>query len=361
MNEASITHPNRGQLESFVHGTLSEDERQQIENHVAKCDSCCDILRSVPHDPLVQRLRGPDTANSASQTQGMPLPPTNSENQDASDNGVPRELLDFPRYQIIRQLGVGGMGVVYQAHHRLMDRPVALKVINAQLVNSDVAIERFHLEVRAAARLSHRNIVTAFDADQAGALHFLVMEFVEGTSLWDLVQQRGKLSVVAACNYVMQAGQGLQHAFEQGMVHRDIKPHNLMRTSKGTLKILDFGLARFASQQNAPPDQTGLTQDNATLGTPDFIAPEQARDARRADIRADIYSLGCTLYFLLAGRVPFPSGTAIEKVMSHCQQEPTPLSQLRSDLPEEVIRIVQRMTCKDPAERFKHRPKLLQR
>ena len=350
MDEAPLRHPDREQLESFVHGTLGEDDRRRVEQHVSDCDSCCDILRSVPHDPLVALIQQSDTPQDVAETE-LAIEPATTAKAALQSGEIPLELIDHPRYRIIKQLGAGGMGVVYQAEHRLMERPVALKVISAQLVNSDVAVDRFRLEVKAAAQLSHRNIVTAYDAEQAGDLHFLVMEFIAGMSLSELVQRRGKLSVLHACNYVMQAAQGLQHALENGMVHRDIKPHNLMRTPKGTIKILDFGLARFARRQSAT-EQAGLTGDNATLGTPDYIAPEQARDSRRADIRADIYSLGCTLYFLLAGRPPFPGGSAMEKVVAHVERDPTPLAEQREDVPDEVIRIVQRMMAKDATERF---------
>ncbi len=350
MDDKQLIHPNREQLESFLHGKLQEDERKRVEQHIAECDSCCDVLRSVPHDELVVRIQDADTSQGLGETE-LEMPRPAEVKAESIADQIPPELAEHPRYRIIKQLGAGGMGVVYQAQHRLMERPVALKVISARLVDSDVAVERFRLEVKAAARLSHRNIVAAYDAEQAGDLHFLVMELIQGVSLSELVQRRGKLPVLHACNYAMQAAQGLQHALEKGMVHRDIKPHNLMRTPKGTIKILDFGLARFARQQSAPAD-AGLTSDGATLGTPDYIAPEQARDSRHADIRADIYSLGCTLYYLLTGRPPFPDGTAMEKVVAHVERDPTPLSQQRDDIPDDVIHIVQRMMAKDPADRY---------
>jgi serine/threonine protein kinase len=262
-------------------------------------------------------------------------------------------LANHPRYEVIRELGKGGMGIVYLAQHRVMSRMVALKVINRRLLRNQMAVDRFQLEVQSAARLNHRNIVTAFDAEQAGDLHFLVMEYVEGTDLATTVSRRGQLPVVYACNYIMQAAQGLQHAHEQGMVHRDIKPQNLMRTRKGTVKILDFGLARLASNSDSDaPAPAGLTVEGVTLGTPDYIAPEQARDSRRADIRSDIYSLGCTLYFLLTGSVPYPSGTVVEKVLAHCTGNPVPIGSFRSDLPEALIAIIERMMARDPAARF---------
>jgi serine/threonine protein kinase len=270
---------------------------------------------------------------------------------DGSDGECPRELANHLRYRIIKKLGAGGMGVVYQAEHRLMERPVALKVINRKLVSNNKAIERFRLEVKAAAKLSHRNIVTAHDAEQEGDLHFLVMEFVDGESLAETVKRRGLLPLIHVCNYIVQVAQGLQHAFEQGMVHRDIKPQNLMRTPKGTIKILDFGLARFASESDAS-ESARLTKVGVTLGTTDYVAPEQVQDARNVDIRADIYSLGCTFYYLLAGRVPFPEGSPVDKLTAHLKQPPRSLVEIREDLPVEVVRIVERMMAKDPAKRF---------
>jgi serine/threonine-protein kinase len=256
------------------------------------------------------------------------------------------------------QIGAGGMGVVYRAEHRLMERPVALKVISPRLLENTEAVERFHTEVKAAAKLLHPNIVAAHDAEQAGSIHFLVMEFVDGTSLARVVEKRGALPAQFACNYVRQAALGLQHAHDRGMVHRDIKPQNLMLTRKGQVKVLDFGLARLArerEQQASPaigPQTTSLTNVGTVLGTPDYIAPEQVSDARKADIRSDIYSLGCTLYFLLTGRVPFPGGTSLEKMMQHALESPTSLAQMRPELSPELIAIVEKMMAKLPGERY---------
>jgi len=349
MNETNATHPTRIELESFFHGTLDEPDRQRIEDHIGKCDTCCDVLRTIPHDPLVERIH----AATSSIDDGLtPVAGTTPPFQEEDAGTIPTALLDHPRYRIIRLLGQGGMGTVYQAEHKLMERPVALKVISSRLIKNELAVERFHQEVKAAAKLSHRNIVAAYDAEQAGEMHFLVMEYIDGISLDQLVARRKPLPVLHACNYVMQAAQGLQHAFERGTVHRDIKPHNLMRTTRGTIKILDFGLARFATQSEHSPDDPGLTADFTALGTPDYMAPEQARDSKRADIRADIYSLGCTLYFLLAGHAPFPGGTAFEKVLGHCERQPQPLSEMRDDIPVEVIAVVEKLMAKSPDDRF---------
>ncbi|HZN34590.1 MAG TPA: protein kinase, partial [Pirellulaceae bacterium] len=226
------------------------------------------------------------------------------------------------------------------------------------LLDNTGAVERFRREFRAAARLAHPNVVTAFDADQAGNLHFLVMEFVEGLSFDRLVAQTGPLSVAQACHFIRQAAIGLVHVHEQGMIHRDIKPQNLMVMRKGQVKILDCGLARIVQAVAPEPAASGAasgpeaTSAGMILGTPDYIAPEQVNDPRSADIRADIYSLGCTLYFLLAGRPPFPHGTITDKLVAQASAEPPPLSQFRSDVPPGLSRVLARMLAKDPRERY---------
>ena len=176
------------------------------------------------------------------------------------------------------------------------------------------------------------------------------MEFVEGIDLARLVVERGRLPIGEACDYVRQAARGLQHAHERGMVHRDVKPHNLMRTQDRAIKILDFGLARWAAEAGSMSD--GATSQGVVLGTVDYMAPEQAVSSHDADIRSDIYALGCTLYFLLAGRPPFPDGTLVQKVMSHAEQEPTPLAELRPNVPPGLIEVLHMMTAKSPARRF---------
>ncbi len=262
---------------------------------------------------------------------------------------MPPELANHSKFRILKELGRGGMGVVYKAENRFMEMTVALKVINKSLLDNPAALERFDREVRAAAKLVHPHIVRALDAERAGELRLLVMEFVEGASLFDVLKKKGPLPIPHACHYARQAALGLQHAHEQGMVHRDIKPHNLMLTPRGQVKILDFGLARLASEQKRGG---GLTRTGDFMGTPDYVAPEQAMDASQADIRADIYSLGCTLYALLTGRPPFQEDSVVNLVLAHIQKEPVSLSQLRSDIPAELSAVVDRMLTKDPAQRF---------
>jgi serine/threonine protein kinase/putative intracellular protease/amidase len=348
MSGGQQLHPSRQQLLAFVQGRLPPEAMAEVEGHVATCDSCCQQLEAAPEDTLLQLAR---EAATLSIQASKPTTPRQTP-------GIPSELVDHPRYRVLGLIGTGGMGAVYKAQHRLMERLVALKVISPQFLQNEAAVERFRREFRAVARLSHPNIVAAYDAEQAGDLHFLVMEFVEGLSLDQLVAQRGPLPVRQACHLIRQAALGLAHILERGMVHRDIKPQNLMVSRQGKLKILDCGLARLAAEPHADPasregrQRGGQTQAGVVLGTPDYMAPEQSIDAASADIRSDLYSLGCTLYFALTGQPVFPQGSAVEKLLAHAQREPTPISSLRPDLPPELVRILQRMLAKDPAQRY---------
>lgn len=351
MNKSPAAHPSTDDLVAFAHGRLHAEQSENIESHVADCDSCCEFLKRVPDDGLLNQLRA-----QAETLDGSPGGDTATGSEVASSEAghdeIPAELRDHPRYEVRRVLGAGGMGVVYEAQHRMMGRRVALKVINRKLISMEGAVDRFEREVVAAGSLSHRNIVTAHDAEQAGDLHFLVMEFVDGVSLAELIKKLGPLPIKHACNYAMQTALGLQHAFERGMVHRDIKPQNLMRENDGRIKILDFGLARLANDFEQEQASEALTGEGVTLGTPDFIAPEQARSSRTADIRADIYSLGCTLFYLLCGQPPFPEGTAIEKILAHCERTPPSILDRRPDAPPALAEVLRRMMAKSPDERY---------
>jgi serine/threonine protein kinase len=318
-----------------------------IDPHPDRCDTCSRVpdgmSRAPSEDPLVAAVREADgTETLLPPEAGVPATV-------APPEALPPGLAGHRRYSILGCLNVGGMGAVYKALHRVLNQPVALKVIKPDLVNSPDAVARFRREIDAAGRLMHPNIVRAIDAEWTGGCHFLVMEFVEGTDLARLVKRRGPLPVAEACDHARQAAAGLQHASERGMVHRDIKPQNLMLTPEGQVKVLDFGLARFASETMPA---AALTETHMIMVTIDYMAPEQARDARAADVRADIYSLGCTLYHLLAGNVPFPGGNPVEKLAAHREQEPGRLSDLRKDVPPGLDRVVRRMMAKDPARRY---------
>lgn len=278
-------------------------------------------------------------------------------------------------YVLQERLGEGGMGQVFKAWHRKLDRIVALKLIRKELVASAEAVQRFYREIEAAAKLSHPNIVIAYDADEIDGVHFYTMEYVEGTTLADLVRRSGAMSVSLACEYIRQTAVGLQHAHERGLVHRDIKPANLMLTwtSKPLdptaggaadernrvlwgshmplIKILDMGLARGSLDETTPFDGS-LTAKGQLMGTPDFISPEQAINAHKVDIRSDLYSLGATFYCMLAASVPFPGGNPLEKVIHHRMDEPRPLAQLRPGIPPEVVAIVSKLMAKPPEQRY---------
>jgi serine/threonine-protein kinase len=288
------------------------------------------------------------------------------------------------QYRILDRLGAGGMGQVYKAEHLVMKRVVALKIIAARPGSesepcaeepeetpwrldagtppdpeaatgavAEDAIERYHREVQMAAQLDHPNIVQAYDAAEVNGVFFLVMEYVEGVDLGQRVAEEGPLPVEVAGNYIRQVALGLQYAHERGLVHRDIKPSNLLVTRTGQVKILDLGLARLAG--TALEEITGPVNGvhgSGLAGTPDYIAPETAEDSRKADIRSDLYSLGCTFYFLLTGEVPFPGGCWTEKLLRHRLDSAPSVYVIRPEIPAEVAGIIQRLMAKDPAERF---------
>ncbi len=253
------------------------------------------------------------------------------------------------QYVLLEKIGEGGMGEVFRARHLRMGREVAIKIIRREKLDNPDAVKRFHREIRVAAQLSHENIVMAYDADQFGDNHFYAMEYVNGPTLSHLVRESGVLSVEKACNYIRQAALGLQHAHEKGMVHRDIKPGNLLVGPGEVIKILDMGLAR-AETQNLGDSVNRITQDGLVVGTPDYLSPEQARNPSLADTRSDIYSLGCAFYFLLEGQPPFGGGNPTEKLMKHATEKfPTPK---RADVPEGIKQILKKMTARDPKDRY---------
>jgi len=251
------------------------------------------------------------------------------------------------KYKLLGQIGKGGMSHVYLAEHVLMQRRVAIKVLPRQRVKDKSYLQRFQLEARAAARLDDPNIVRVFDIDNEGDTHYIVMEYVEGRDLHQTVSQDGPLPYNTAVRFIAQVATGLQHAHEMGLVHRDIKPANCLVDQHKTVKLLDMGLAKLQD------DETSLTlaHDENVLGTADYLAPEQALNSHTADARADIYSLGCTLYFLLAGRPPFPEGTISERLLKHQVEEPDSLLKSRPDCPLSLVNLCQRMMAKKPENR----------
>ena len=248
------------------------------------------------------------------------------------------------KYRILDHLGSGGMGQVFLCEHRYMRRLVAIKTLVPDQTHSTAVVQRFLREAQAVARLDHPNIVRAHDIGQHRDTCFLVLEFVPGVNLQTLVENRGPLSVACAVNYVIQAAMGLNHAHMAGLVHRDVKPANLLVDHSGTVKLLDLGLARFAFDD---PEE----KDGAVLGTADYIAPEQALDATTADCRSDVYSLGCTLHFLLVGKPPFDGGSVPQKLIWHQSAQPRPASAIRPAVPRGISDVILQMMEKDPFRR----------
>jgi serine/threonine-protein kinase len=266
-------------------------------------------------------------------------------------------------YVLLDHLGEGGMGRVYKARHRGMDRIVAIKMLLPEKLGSKSGLKRFSQEVKAAARLTHPNIVAAFDADLEGEVPYLVMEYVDGDDLQTILAASGKLPIDEAVDCIRQAARGLAYAHSVGIIHRDIKPGNLLVDKQGTVRILDMGVAQLRPQivgDQPPADiHTQLTRDGAVIGTVDFMAPEQAASARAADERSDIYSLGCTLYFLLTNEPVFRAESVVDRLIAHRQKPIPSLRAARPDVPPALDAIFQCMVAKDPVDRYANMTELL--
>lgn len=332
-------HPSRGQLAQFVNGLLPDDRQSLVEEHVLYCQHCLQRMEVLENDTLSDQIR-----QSATEYEQLKRPV-------AQSAIIPQELADHPRYQILEKIGSGGMGDVYRAIHRSMSRPVAIKVLKRHLFENDRAVARFHNEIKVAAQLNHPNIVLSYDAEVTSGMNILVMELVNGRKLSDIVSEKQVLSVSQACRYAIQIACGLAHADSLGTTHRDIKPQNVLITNDGTVKIADFGLAKFAMDK-VDEDSRSLTAEGETFGTPDYVAPEQIRNTAAADRRSDIYSLGCTIYFMLTGRPPFVEASVGEKLACHLEKTPPSLASLRPELPADLIGIIERMMHKSPQHRL---------
>ena len=358
MDVHAVSHPTDQTLSSYGLGKLDDASAESVHKHLEECPDCRNRVAAISPDSFLGRLRGaqgrpdspapigPSLAGLSMLAAGSPSPAP------VATSTLPPGLADHPDYEILRELGQGGMGVVYLAENKLMGRKEVLKVVGSQVINRRGVLDRFLGEIRHAAKLHHPNIVTAYAALRMGESLVLAMEYVEGLDLAKMVKARGPLPVANASNYAHQAALGLQHAHEHGMVHRDIKPGNLMLTRQGNravVKVLDFGLAKVSREV---PADGALTSEGQMLGTPDFIAPEQSIDARNADIRADIYSLGCTLYYLLTGGPPFQGTSLYDILQAHHSRDALPLNLARPEVPVELAALVAKMMAKEPKRRF---------
>ena len=362
MDAVTSKHPSDRALSSFALGKLDDKSAAAVGKHVEGCPDCRTRVADMSADSFHGQIRDAQASGehafSQSQTSGADSRTTPEAQTPPPANTLPPGLADHPNYEIKGELGRGGMGVVYLAHNKIMGRDEVLKVMGPHLMGHPGALDRFKREIQSVARLRHPNIVTAYHANQLGQSLLFAMEYVEGRDLSKLVESKGPMPVAHACLFIHQAALGLQHAHEEGLIHRDLKPNNLILYRKGnqqTVKILDFGLAKAGREKvEAEQKSSGqsLTGTGATLGTPAYMAPEQITDASTADIRADIYSLGATLYYLLAGRPPFVAKSLYDLYQAHISQIAAPLNQVRSDVPAALAALVAKMMAKDPSQRF---------
>ena len=260
-------------------------------------------------------------------------------------------------FELVQFIGGGGMGRVFRGVDTRLQRDVALKILSPEQAADEETLLRFQNEAQSAARLDHENIARVYHVGEDRGLHYIVFEFIDGINVRNLVRRKGPLSLVEAVGYTLQVAEALAHADARQVVHRDIKPSNLLITPDGQLKLIDMGLARLRRLDSSAAD---LTASGVTLGTFDYIAPEQARDPRNADVRSDIYSLGCTLFYMLAGRPPFPEGTVLQKLLQHQGDQPPDVRQFRPDLPDEAARVLRKMLAKDPRDRYRDSVELVE-
>lgn len=365
------TCPRTDQLSGYLLGTVSEEMAEVISGHLLQCEKCEATVDSLElaSDTVIEQLRVPPGTDYRAereacrravalvakfgQSPGISVSPDDSPDSVVDSDSV--ELGTLRVYQLLEKIGEGGMGAVYLARHLELDKIVALKVLSPEKMREPAAVSRFKREMKAVGRLEHTHIVRAMDAGEEDSKYYLVMEYIHGLNLAELVRRRGPLRIADACELIRQAALGLQEAHEHGMVHRDIKPSNLMlafqRNQPPLVKILDLGLA----QLDDGPTQHDLTDTGQLMGTIDYMAPEQARDTKHIDIRADIYSLGATLFKLLTGRVIFQGEkyrTPRQKVVALDTQPAPPIQDFRSDIPDALAAVIQRVLAKNPADRF---------
>ena len=358
--------PDKETLFGYLLGKIPESDAEAVAAHLVGCAVCEQTVRALEgiSDTLISALRqpAPELVHAAEPEVRQVLERLRRGNPEHAEAEPPKAdvpLATPPQrattlgdYELLKKLGQGGMGAVYKARHVKLKRVVALKVVSKDRLGNAEAVARFEREIEAVGRLDHPHIVRAMDAREVGGVHFLVMEYVDGLDLAEIVHRMGPLSIADACEVVRQAALGLQCSDENGLVHRDIKPSNLMLTSGGEVKVLDLGLAQIQQAESRGGDITGVDR---LMGTPDYMSPEQALGSHTLDIRTDIYSLGCTLYQLLAGRAPFGGreyDTPMKKVAAHMNREIPPIQLVRADIPKPVAGTLERMLAKDVGARL---------
>jgi serine/threonine protein kinase len=381
-----MAHLTLATLNDYAVGRLDEPEFGEASDHLEFCPGCREQLfvLEASNDELVAELRGTSEQPMFAEEPEMAVAlaaardvlPAGADFETVARSGAAKEAADFfsaiHDYQLINKIGQGGMGVVYAARHTKLDRPVAVKVLRSDRLARSDSNARFMQELRAIGKLDHPNIVRAYDAREADGQHYLVMELVKGIDLSALVDAEGVLPVADACELVRQAAVGLQHAHEHGLVHRDVKPSNLMLSDCGVVKLLDLGLSRLhadkvcnawgepppagsSSDTNKVEQSCELTESQQIIGSIDYMAPEQCLDGRSADARSDVYSLGATLLKMLTGRAPYASreyDTLGKKLAAIGGPALSPMKLNRSDLPPALISILGRMLDKNPDARF---------
>jgi len=357
-------HPDRSLLTDYLTGNLAGDSLEDIARHLetcAECETTVAILEQdrscLDRDPLVSHLHGAAHVNPFGEEIELQrvleklqqVVTFASESTQANTNTITGRLRE---YELMEKLGEGGMGTVYVARHVKLDKLVALKLLPADRMNSARAVTRFEREMRAVGKLDHPNIVRATDAGEFDGTHFLVMEYVPGQDLGRVANQLGQLTLAAACEVGRQAALGLQHAHESGLIHRDVKPSNLILSTSGTVKLLDLGLARLSQANQAAAD---LTSPSQLMGTLDYMAPEQGSASHEVTPAADVYGLGATLYRLLAGHAPFGGpqyDSPFRKMAALSNEIPRPLREIRPEVPAELSDLVDRLLAKKPQDRL---------
>jgi serine/threonine protein kinase len=350
--------PNHDTLEAYLLGKLDVSRDESIDAHLDTCTDCqvvvdrLDVAINQPfaclrepaqaivewHEPAYQQMVAQAKALAASSGNGAST---------LTEVAFTRQTIG--NYLLLEPLGSGGMGKVFKARHQRLKKTVAVKLLTPSLLRSADARRRFQREIEAVGRLTSPHIVTAYDAGEADGHDFLVMEYVEGKNLADVIKEQGPLPIAQALDYILQAARGLDHAHAVGIIHRDVKPSNLLLDHSGTVKVLDLGLARvrFDEGDTTPDGMTG----NVIMGTVAYMAPEQAINTHHADERAGVYSLGCTLYFLLTGKPPYEGKTPVEMLVAHREQPIPSLCAVRPDCPDVLDGWLGRMMAKKPQDR----------